>query len=186
MKPLFSMKHKNYTLKIPFPENVEIKKYKDILIFHGPLGSTGLNLQKIDPLGLSAFSLHIDEKYLCMMTQSKAFQGLFKKLILNKIQGITRGFLVYLKIVGIGYRASLQKNTLFLKVGYSHDLLYNIPKSLKIFLVDPTLLCLFGIDKNQVTQVARKLRDLRKPSPYKGKGIRLLNEILQSKTGKRK
>ena len=102
------------------------------------------------------------------------------------MEGISRGFLIYLKIVGIGYRAHLEQNTLFLKLGYSHDIIYNIPSSIKIFLLDPTLLCLFGIDKNQLTQIASNLRKLRKPSVYKGKGIRLLNEKINIKTGKRK
>lgn len=180
------MKQKTYTLEIQFPENVNIERNQDILVFSGPLGSTGIHLKKVDPLGSSALLIQKDLRSIRIITQSKASQGLLKKLFLNKIQGVTRGFLVYLKIIGIGYRASLQKNTLSLKLGYSHDLLYNLPESIKIFLLDPTLLCLFGIDKNQVTQVASKLRALRKPSAYKGKGIRLLDEKIALKTGKRK
>ena len=71
-------------------------------------------------------------------------------------------------------------------VCYSHDIIYNIPESIKIFLLEPTLLCLFGIDKNQLTQIASKLRSFRKPSVYKGKGIRRLDEKIIMKTGKRK
>ena len=98
----------------------------------------------------------------------------------------SHNFLIYLKIVGIGYRAHLEKNSLFFKLGYSHDIIYNIPESVKIFLVDPTLLCIFGIDKNQVSQIASKLRNLRKPSVYKGKGIRFIDEKIKIKAGKRK
>jgi len=180
------MKQKNYIIKLPLPENVSIKKHQNTLIFSGPLGSTGVNLKKIDPLGSSGIFINTDKNFLSIITQSKSYQGLLKKIFLNKIQGITRGFLIYLKIIGIGYRASLQKNTLSLKLGYSHDFVYNIPNSVKIFLLDPTLICLFGIDKNQVTQIASNLRSLRKPSAYKGKGIRLLHEKIHLKTGKRK
>lgn len=180
------MKQKNYIIEIKLPENVNVQKQDDILIFSGPLGFTGVNLKKIDPLGSSAILIKQDIRSIFIVTQSKSYQGLLKKKLLNKIEGITRGFLVYLKIIGIGYRASLQKNTLFLKLGYSHDLVYNVPESVKVFLVDPTLLCLFGVDKNQVTQIASNLRSLRKPSAYKGKGIRLINEKINLKTGKRK
>ena len=178
------IQEKNYTLEINIPDNITIKKYDTTLVFSGPLGSTGVDLEKIDPTGISA--IFLNETSLKIITPSKSYAGLFKKIFLNKIQGVTRGFLIYLKIVGIGYRAHLEKNSLFLKLGYSHDIIYNIPQSVKIFLVDPTLLCVFGIDKNQVSQIASKLRSLRKPSVYKGKGIRFLNEKIQLKTGKRK
>lgn len=175
---------KNYTFEINIPETLTIKKYKSTLLFSGPLGSTGIDLEKIDPTGVSA--LFLSDTVVKIITPSKSLTGLFKKIFLNKIQGVTRGFLLYLKIVGIGYRAHLENNSLFLKLGYSHDIIYNIPSSVKIFLVDPTLLCVFGIDKNQVSQIASKLRQLRKPSVYKGKGIRFFDEKIHLKTGKRK
>lgn len=177
---------KQYHSEIKIPENITIKHKNNLLFFSGPLGYTVLNLTKIDPLGSSGFYMDKNANTLTLITATKAFHGLLKSLIQNKIQGMSRGFLIYLKIVGIGYRAHLEKNNLFLKLGYSHDILYKIPSSLKIFLLDPTLICLFGIDKNQVTQIAAKLRDLRKPSVYKGKGIRLLDEKIFLKTGKRK
>lgn len=102
------------------------------------------------------------------------------------MRGVTRGFLIYLKIIGIGYRASLQNDTLLLKLGYSHDVTYKIPSSIKLFLIEPTVICVFGVDKNQVTQIASKIRSLRKPSAYKGKGIRLINEKVLLKQGKKK
>ena len=178
------MQKKNYTFEIIIPENISIKKQNTTLVFSGPLGTTGIDLKKIDPTGLSA--IFLTETSLKILTPSKSYAGLFKKIFLNKIQGVTRGFLIYLKIVGIGYRAYLEKNSLFFKLGYSHDSIYNIPDSVKIFLVDPTLLCIFGVDKNQVSQIASKLRNLRKPSVYKGKGIRFLDEKIHLKTGKRK
>lgn len=179
-------KQKLYFTTCQIPETVSVKQSSEFLIFSGPLGKTSLNLKKIDPTGLAAISFIPQDKVLKITTSSKSFYGLLKSLINNKIQGISRGFLVYLKIIGIGYRVSLNNSTLFFKLGYSHDIIYKLPDSIKAFLIDPTTFCLFGIDKNQVTQIAAKIRHLRAPSIYKGKGIRLINEKLLLKAGKRK
>jgi large subunit ribosomal protein L6 len=180
------MKSSFYHYSVQIPEKVTIEKKGHLLKFSGPLGSTYLNLNKIDPTGLGGISLNLEKKQLELLSPSKSFFGLFKKLIENKIKGITRGFLISLKIIGIGYRASLQNDNLLLKLGYSHDIIYKIPSSVKFFLVEPTVICLFGIDKNQTTQIATKIRNLRKPSVYKGKGIRLINEKILLKQGKKK
>lgn len=180
------MKSLLYNYSFQIPEKVLIEKKGNLLKFSGPLGSTYLNLKKIDPNGLGGIFLNQEKNQLELLSSSKSFFGLFKKLLENKIKGVTRGFLIYLKILGIGYRASLKSDILFLKLGYSHDILYTIPSSIKIFLVEPTVICLFGIDKNQVTQIATKIRNLRKPSVYKGKGIRLMNEKILLKQGKKK
>ena len=180
MKSLF------YRNLVQVPDMVIIEKKNHLLKFSGPLGHTYLNLNKIDPQGLGAIYFDEKKKQLEFLSPSKSFFGLFKKLIENKIIGVTRGFLVYLKIQGIGYRASLNNDNLLLKLGYSHDIIYKIPTSIKLFLIDPTIICLFGIDKNQITQIAAKIRNLRQPSPYKGKGIRLTNERILVKQGKKK
>lgn len=180
------------------PETVTLEKKDHLVEFSGPLGSTSLNLHKLDPNGLGGVLLNSKKNQLEIVSPSKSFFGLFKKLIENKIKGITRGFLVSLKINGIGYRATLspssvcslekkeKSETLSLKLGYSHDILYQIPPSVKVFAVDPTLLCLFGLDKNQLSQIAAKIRHLRRPSVYKGKGIRLVTEKIFLKQGKKK
>ena len=180
------MKSQLYHHSFQIPDTVIIEKKDHLLKFSGPLGHTYLNLNKIDPNGLGGISLDYRNKQLELLSPSKSFFGLFKKLIENKIIGVTRGFLIYLKIIGIGYRASLNNNTLLLKLGYSHDIIYQIPQSIKLFLLDPTVICLFGIDKNQITQIAAKIRHLRRPSVYKGKGIRLINEKILVKQGKKK
>lgn len=95
-----------------------------------------------------------------------------------------------MRIVGVGYRVEILKNEtnqiLCFKIGLSHDFQYVIPKSVRIFLIEPTVICLYGIDKNQVTEIAAKMRQIKPPSVYKGKGIRLLNEVIVMKAGKRK
>jgi large subunit ribosomal protein L6 len=180
------MKSQYYQHSFKIPDMVIIEKKGHLLKFSGPLGHTYLNLTKIDPDGLGGISFNSEKKELKLLSPSKSFFGLFKKLIENKIKGVTRGFLIYLKIVGIGYRANLINDKLTLKLGYSHDILYKIPTSIKLFLLEPTVICIFGIDKNQITQIAAKIRNLRRPSVYKGKGIRLINEKILMKQGKKK
>jgi large subunit ribosomal protein L6 len=180
------MKSPFYEHSFQLPDMVICEKQGHFLKFSGPLGHTYLNLNKIDPKGLGGISLDLEKKQLQIISPSKSFFGLFKRILENKIRGVTRGFLIYLKIVGIGYRASLTSDSLLLKVGFSHDIIYKIPSSIKLFLLDPTVICLFGLDKNQVTQIAAKIRNLRKPSVYKGKGIRLINEKILLKQGKKK
>jgi large subunit ribosomal protein L6 len=175
-----------YHHSFQIPKKVIIEKKNDLLKFSGPLGSTYLNLNKIDPKGLGGLEFNQEKNQLDIISPCKSFFGLFKKLIENKIIGVTRGFLIYLKIIGIGYRATIHQENLFLKLGYSHDIIYKIPRSIKLFLVDPTVICVFGLDKNQVTQIGAKIRNLRKPSAYKGKGIRLINEKILLKQGKKK
>lgn len=185
-KILNSMKPQLYRHSFQIPETVKIEKKDHLVKFSGPLGHTYLNLNKMDPNGLGGIFFSREKKDLELLSPSKSFFGLFKKLIENKMRGVTRGFLIYLKIVGIGYRANLTHDTLHLKLGYSHDILYKIPPSVKLFLIDPTVICLFGLDKNQITQIAAKIRNLRRPSVYKGKGIRLINEKILLKQGKKK
>lgn len=179
-------KKKYISTHLKIPEAVQIEKKNNFLVFSGPLGKSKLNLKRIDSSGEAAISILSNDQKINIITLSKSLNGLIKTLITNKIQGVSRGFLIYLKIVGIGYRVTLDANKLILKLGYSHDILYKLPNSVKAFLLDPSLFCLFGIDKNQITQIAAKIRDLRKPSVYKGKGIRFLNEQIVLKTGKRK
>ena len=110
------MKQKNYIIEIKLPENVNVQKQDDILIFSGPLGSTGVNLKKIDPLGSSAILIKQDIRSIFIITQSKSYQGLLKKKLLNKIEGITRGFLVYLKIIWYWLSRFITKKYTFLKI----------------------------------------------------------------------
>ena len=99
---------------------------------------------------------------------------------------MTRGYVVYLRIVGIGYRASLKEQVLTFKLGFSHDVTYSLPTSLRAFLPEPTLVGLYGLDKNQVTQAAAKIIALKPPSAYKGKGIRMADTTPRLKAGKKK
>lgn len=182
---------KTYETKICIPDNVKIKKNKNNLFFYGPLGLNELNLTKLDKLGTLALHLNShNTKYFFLSSYSKRFFACISNIIENKIIGASRGILLSLRIVGVGYRAEIRKNEtnqiLCFKIGLSHDFQYIIPKSVLVFLIEPTLICLYGVDKNQVTQVAAKIRMIKPPSVYKGKGIRLVNEVIAMKAGKRK
>ena len=129
------------------------------------------------------------KKLLFFCTTSKSFFGCVSSIIQNKIYGVTRGFLIYVRIIGVGYRAQLQgieNQILYLKVGFSHDIKFEIPKAVRVFLLEPTLICLYGIDKNQVTQTASKIKKIKIPSVYKGKGIRLVSDKIILKAGKKR
>ena len=117
---------------------------------------------------------------------TRALQGLTRSLIANMVSGVTHGFEKKLEIVGVGFRADLQGSALKLTLGYSHPILYPVPKGIKVEVDKQTLLTVKGIDKQQVGIVAAQLRAIKLPEPYKGKGIRYLAERIRKKVGKTK
>jgi large subunit ribosomal protein L6 len=117
---------------------------------------------------------------------SMALQGLMRSLVANMVTGVTQGFMKRLEINGIGFRADLQGKDLKLTLGFSHPILYPIPKGIQIEVEKQTQIIIKGIDKQQVGTVAAKLRSIKPPEPYKGKGIRYLGERIRKKVGKTK
>jgi large subunit ribosomal protein L6 len=117
---------------------------------------------------------------------SKALQGLTRSLITNMVNGVIKGFEKKLEIVGVGFRADLQGNALKLTLGYSHPILYPVPKGIRVEVDKQTLLTVKGIDRQQVGIVAAQLRSIKPPEPYKGKGIRYVGERIRKKVGKTK
>ena len=117
---------------------------------------------------------------------SRALHGLTRSLIANMVTGVTKGFERRLEIVGIGFRADIEKNALKLSVGFSHPVLYPIPEGIRVEVEKQTQITVRGIDKQQVGTVAAKLRSIKPPEPYKGKGIRYLGEHIRKKVGKTK
>jgi large subunit ribosomal protein L6 len=118
----------------------------------------------------------------------RAMHGLYRALVANQIKGVTEGYSRKLELIGVGFKASNQGNLLDLSLGYSHNILLEIPKELKIATAqekgqNPTIM-LEGIDKQLIGQVAAKIRSLRKPEPYKGKGVRYVGEVVRKKAGK--
>lgn len=118
----------------------------------------------------------------------RAMHGLYRALVNNLVKGVTEGFKKNLELVGVGYKASNQGNLLDLSLGYSHNILFEVPSELKVATAQEKgqnpLITLEGIDKQLIGQVAAKLRSLRKPEPYKGKGVKYVGEIIRRKAGK--
>ena len=118
----------------------------------------------------------------------KAMHGLYRSLVNNMVQGVTEGYVKKLELVGVGYKASNQGNLLDLSLGFSHNILFEIPKELKVGTAQEKgknpIITLESIDKQLLGQVAAKIRSLRKPEPYKGKGVKFEGEVLRRKAGK--
>lgn len=118
----------------------------------------------------------------------RALHGLYRALIANLVKGVTDGYKKNLELVGVGYKASNQGNLLDLSLGFSHNIIFEVPKELKLATAqekgqNPTI-SLEGSDKQLIGQVAAKIRSLRKPEPYKGKGVKYVGEVIRRKAGK--
>lgn len=118
----------------------------------------------------------------------RALHGLYRALIANLVKGVTDGYAKKLELIGVGFKAANQGNVLDLALGYSHNIIFEVPKELKVATEQlkgqNPIITLEGIDKQLVGQVAAKLRSLRKPEPYKGKGVRYVGEVVRKKAGK--
>jgi ribosomal protein L6P/L9E len=266
-----------YTKKIQIPSQVKIQIGNNIITLRGPLGVLELNLKKMDSLCFGFF--HVNEKtneleiYVKKVSKkSKAFFGSLLSFFQNSFHGICQGFLIYLELSGVGFRAILHetmnrrsrvwiglsglnashsnqsiqtmpliqdglvgldrsrnashlsipsiqqpihsvdqvsdakhsidsmvceaiqtndsvpkyRQEIEFKLGQTHDLFYSIPKNIRVFSLKPTLFCLYGIEKTQITQIAAEIRNLKIPEPYKGKGIKYKDEVVLIKVGKKK
>ena len=118
----------------------------------------------------------------------RAMHGLYRSLVSNMVKGVTEGFQRKLELVGVGYKAANQGNVLDLALGFSHNIIFEVPKEIKVATAQEKgqnpIITLEGIDKQLIGQVAAKLRSLRKPEPYKGKGVRYVGEVVRKKAGK--
>ncbi|MBL7710103.1 MAG: 50S ribosomal protein L6 [Chitinophagaceae bacterium] len=118
----------------------------------------------------------------------RALHGLYRSLVSNMVKGVTDGFERKLELIGVGFKAANQGNVLDLALGYSHNIIFEVPKELKVATAQEKgqnpIITLEGIDKQLIGQVAAKLRSLRKPEPYKGKGVRYVGEVVRKKAGK--
>ena len=118
--------------------------------------------------------------------RAKQQWGMSRTQIANCVTGVTEGFKKELEINGVGYRAAMQGNVLKLALGYSHDVLFDVPAGITVTAPKPTEIIVEGIDQQQVGEVAAKIREWRKPEPYKGKGIKYKDEYIFRKEGKSK
>ena len=118
----------------------------------------------------------------------RALHGLYRSIVSNLVKGVTEGYIRKLELIGVGFKAANQGNILDLALGYSHNIVFEIPKELKLATAQEKgqnpVITLEGIDKQLIGQVAAKIRGLRKPEPYKGKGVRYVGEVVRKKAGK--
>jgi large subunit ribosomal protein L6 len=118
----------------------------------------------------------------------RALHGLYRSITDNLVKGVTEGYTRKLELIGVGFKAASQGNVIDLSLGYSHNIIFEVPKELKVGTSQEKgqnpIISLEGIDKQLIGQVAAKLRGLRKPEPYKGKGVRYVGEVVRKKAGK--
>jgi large subunit ribosomal protein L6 len=169
---------------ITIPSNVEVTLSADEVVVKGPLGTLK---QKLDPaVAVERETNKLRLKAANGSTQASALSGTFRALIANMMQGVTKGFEKKLTLVGIGYRAQAQGSVLNLSIGFSHPVARKMPEGIKVETPVPTEILIKGIDKQKVGQVAAEVRALRKPEPYKGKGVRYADEVVVLKETKKK
>lgn len=167
---------------IDLPDGVEVTIKKNNVFVKGPKGSLAREVSPQIKLNLKDGQLVVgrpnDSNYY------KSLHGLFRTLLFNMVQGVSEGFEKKLEIVGVGYRAEMAKNRLSLNLGYSHPIIFVPPEGVEIVVEAATNISVQGIDKELVGQVAAKIRSFRPPEPYKGKGIKYVDEHIRRKAGK--
>ncbi len=169
---------------VSIPKGVKAAVSGGALTVEGPLGKLE---QRLHP----AVTVEVDPA-TSMITVgrdgdgrlARSVHGLMRALAANMVEGVSKGFEKKLEIVGVGYLAAIQKNVLQLRVGFANELQVEIPAGLNVTCPDQTHITIKGIDKQLVGQFAAEVRSLRKPEPYKGKGIRYENEQVRRKAGK--
>ncbi|MDH4159390.1 MAG: 50S ribosomal protein L6 [Actinomycetota bacterium] len=170
-------------LPISLPSGVDVTIDGQLVTVNGPKGT--LAHEVTQPItvtrgedGLLTVQRPDDER------ESRSLHGLTRSLIANMVTGVTDGYEKKLEIVGVGYRVQSKGSDLEFAVGYSHPVLYKAPEGIAFAVESPTKFAVTGIDKQQVGQVAANIRKIRKPEPYKGKGIRYAGEHVRRKVGK--
>jgi large subunit ribosomal protein L6 len=168
---------------IPVPAGVEVKIDGQSVTITGPRGELSRVLPDALTVALADGEVTVtradDER------DSRALHGLFRSLLANMVTGVTEGYTRGLEIVGVGYRATAQGDRkLELSVGYSHTVTVDAPEGITFEVPSNTRIEVIGIDKEKVGQVAADIRAIRKPEPYKGKGIRYRGEVVRRKAGK--
>jgi len=169
-------------LPIILPQGTQAKVEDGFIVVKGPKGELK---EKLNDL----VKVNIDDKEIKVAVanpkakKDKAFWGLYRSLINNMVIGVNEGYEKKLEINGVGFKASVTGNKLVLNVGYSHPVEYNLPEGINANVEDK-IITISGIDKQLVGEVAAQIRKVRKPEPYKGKGIKYIDEIIRRKVGK--
>ena len=169
---------------VPVPQGVTVTIDAQTVKVKGPKGE--LQVQLVDLVDVKLDNNEVTVSPRDDSQPARAAWGLSRTLISNLVVGVTDGFSKTLEINGVGYRAAVQGSGLQLNLGYSHDVVYQIPSDINIVTPKPTEIVVSGIDKQRVGQVAAEIREWRRPEPYKGKGIKYADEYIFRKEGKKK
>ena len=167
---------------IAIPKGVKVDVKPGTVEIQGPKGK----LQQALPPGIG-FKLEGDQLSASTLRADPLlgkFHGLARGLVANAVRGVTEGFKKELDIVGVGYRAELKGKQVIFALGYSHAVVFDIPTGIDIAIEKQTHITVTGVDRQLVGQVAANIRRLRKPDPYKQKGVRYTGEVLKKKVGK--
>ncbi len=167
---------------IVIPENVQISISNNSIEVKGQLGELNMNFNsRID---ISNIDNTIVVKRNSEQRKDKELHGLYRALIQNMVVGVSQGFEKTLLLVGVGYTAEKKGDFLLLNVGYSHPIYFQIPEGVMVNTPDQTTIVVKGYHKQNVGDFTAKIRSMRKPEPYKGKGIKYSDEIIRRKAGK--
>jgi large subunit ribosomal protein L6 len=169
-------------LPIQIPSDVEFDLDGDTVTVTGPRGR--LSQRVPSPIEVEREGDVLQVKRPDDERENRSLHGLTRSLLANMVEGVTKGFEKRLEIQGVGYRVQAQGSDLVFSLGYSHQVPVKAPEGISFEVATPTRFSVKGIDKQKVGQVAAEIRHLRKPDPYKGKGIRYAGEVVRRKAGK--
>ncbi len=167
---------------LTIPSGVKIEAKDGQVLVEGPKGKLSRSLS--DRITIEIKDTQLFVKRVADTKIDKSLHGLYRALINNMIKGVTEGYVKELEIIGVGFRAAMQGNTLNLQLGYSHPVNFPAPEGIKIETPKVTQVVIRGIDKEKVGEVASEIRAVCPPEPYKGKGIRYSGEYVKKKVGK--
>lgn len=169
-------------LPVSIPAGVTIDISPEMVTVKGPKGELKQDIDSSIVLTIEGDTVVLTRKDEAK--QTKAFHGLYRSLISNMVEGVSKGFVKVLEIQGVGYRAEVKGNILVLSLGYSSPVWYEIEEGITISVEGQTKLSVSGISKERVGQISAEIRGLRPPEPYKGKGVRYSDEHVRRKVGK--
>jgi large subunit ribosomal protein L6 len=168
---------------IPVPQGVRIALEGQHVKVEGPKGKLAHSVPGVLTVSIKDGHLHVVRTV--EQRSVRALHGLTRSLLANMVKGVSEGFERKLEIVGIGYRAQLQGKNLQMMLGYSHPVVFPLPEGIQADVDRQVLITLKGADKGLLGQTAARLRSLREPDPYKGKGVRYAGEVVRRKVGKK-
>jgi large subunit ribosomal protein L6 len=167
---------------VPVPNGVTVTVNGSAITVKGPKGELSRNLHKEMQIKVENGTVVVERP--SDEDRHRALHGLTRSLIANMVEGVTAGYKKQLEITGVGYKAEVKPFGLQLALGYSHPIEYRPPAGIKLTAPQPTAVVIEGADKEKVGQVAAEIRSLRKPEPYKGKGVKYQGEQIRRKAGK--